>query len=78
MYRHCIAQSLHVACCKAALTSCWCCSGPPKPLALNLQVWAHPDDLATIIQGIRAQEQLSGPRLVSWRVCGRYSPQNYQ
>lgn len=40
---------------------------PPHPHA---QVWAHPDDLATIIQGIRLQEQLGGPRLVSIAVQG--------
>lgn len=45
------------------------------PLTILAQVWAHPDDLATIIQGIRAQEQLGGPRVVSagavdWACCG--------
>ena len=41
-----------------------------SPLHPHAQVWAHPDDLATIIQGIRSQEQLGGPRLVSIAVQG--------
>jgi hypothetical protein len=41
------------------------------------KVWAYPDDLAAIIQGIRGQEQQHGTRLVSaqdavstWLVVG--------
>lgn len=47
-----------------------CCLIPPALPALwppprSPQVWAYPDDLAAIMQGIRTQEQRHGARVVS-------------
>lgn len=37
-------------------------------IASMAKVWAHPDDLAAIIEGIRGQEQMNGARMVSGQV----------
>lgn len=39
-------------------------------IASMAKVWAHPDDLASIIRGIRAQEARHGARMVSWWAAG--------